>query len=70
MIEISLSGTEVEILLRAISLARECGRFPDPDIAGDATRASVLAQQLEHKLQEHNAGTWGSKRLRKPGGIS
>lgn len=61
MIEIFLTGTEVEIVLRAFKLAKETGQFPDPAIKGDDTRAIVLEDQFKKKLEEHEATTWGGR---------
>ena len=71
MFEIDVTATEAEIILRAFRLARASGAFPDPAIDGDSTRINVLEQQIERKLEQHRANSWGgSRRLRKPGVIS
>lgn len=63
MIEFHLSDTEVEILLRALKLARESKAFPDPAMRGDQVRVDALEQQqqLRQNLDEHHAGTWADR---------
>jgi hypothetical protein len=61
MLEIDVTPDEIEMLLRAMALARASGRFPDPAVHGEETRSAVLEQQMRRKLAAHEAGTWAGR---------
>lgn len=64
MIDIMLTTTELEILLRAIRLARAGPAFPDPASPGDEVRINVLEKQLAQALEKHRAATWSGRMKR------
>lgn len=61
MLQIYMTSTEVEIILRAMDIARSTGAFPDPAIEGDALRASSLATRLRQAVEKDREDTVGGR---------